>query len=118
MRNAQIEHAPWHRGRLEDFYRVPQQRQVMSAGETANSRSHDCDALPSSGSGRQPFSCRIVSGTQVVALRGVALQRADRNRLVDLATPAGILAWVPADPAQDVRKRVRRAGQKVRFFIL
>ena len=66
---------------------------------------------------RQLLARRVVPGAQVVAIGGVALQRADGDGLVDLAAPAVIFARVRADPSQHIGKRIGRAGQQVRFFI-
>ena len=115
--NAQVEHSPGDRRRLENFYRVPQQRQVVSAGQAAYPRAHNGDSLSALRRGRQVLARRVVSGAQVVPLGGVSLERADGDGLVDLAAPAGILARVRADPSQHVGERIGGAGQKVGLFI-
>ena len=118
MRNAQVEHAARDRRGLEDLHRVPQQRQVVRAGQAAHARSHNGDSLarasaPAAGLLRAG-SCPV---PEVVAVGGVALERADGDRLVDLAAPAGVLARVRADPAQHVGERIGSAGQQVGLFV-
>ena len=68
--------------------------------------------------GRQLLARRIVAHAQIVAIGGVALQRADGDRFVDLAAPAVVLAGMRADAAQHIGKWIRRAGQQIGFLIL
>ena len=90
----------------------------MGAGEAADARADNGDALVAFRCGSELLSRGVVSGAEVVAIGGVALQRADRDRLVDLAATAIVFAWMRADTAQHVRERIGRASQEIRFFIL
>ena len=52
-----------------------------------------------------------------MSLRGVALERADRDRLIDLSTTAGILAGMGADTPENVCKGIWRSSQEVSLLI-
>ena len=118
LRNAQVEHSAGDRRGLEDLDRVAQQSQVVRAGEAADARADNGDPLAALDRRRQLLARRIVPHAQVMAIGGVALQRADGDGLVDLAAPAVVFAGMRADAAQHIGEGIGRAGQQIRFLIL
>ena len=118
LRNAQIKHAAGNRGGLKDFNRVTEQGQIMRTSKAAHAGADNRNSLIAFGGWRQLLAGRIVPGAKVVAVGSVALQCADGNGFVDLATPAIVFTGVRADAAKNVGKWIGRAGQQVRFFVL
>src|SRR6266568_3383772 len=90
----------------------------MGTGETAHACSHNGDARVALRIRGQLLPRRIVPDAQVVAIGGIALQRADGDGFVNLAAPAVVLAGMRADSAQHIGKWIRRTGQEIRFFVL
>ena len=118
LRNSQIKHSARDRSRLEDLNGIAEQSKVVSAGQAAHSRSYHRNALAALRRLGQLLSRRIVPGAEVMAIGGVALERADGDGLIDLAAPAVIFARVRANPSQHISKWIRRAGQQVSFLVL
>ena len=90
----------------------------MRAGEAADARADNGDALAALDRRGSFLRAGSWPDAQVVAIGGVALQRADGDWLVDLAAPAVVFAGMRADAAQHIGEGIGRARQKIRFFIL
>jgi hypothetical protein len=98
---TQPQHAPRHRLRLEEGYRIAQERQVVCGGEAGGTRADDRHAVV-----RVAQLALAVDLAQHVevdhafdaeALGDEALERTDRDRLVEGSAPARRLAGRGAD---------------------
>ena len=121
LRHALVQHAADDRRRVEERDAVAEQRQVVGAAQTgrARRRRRRCARRrrPCGSRGRAVRAARDAAPAQrvlhAVALGHRALQRANRDGLVDQASPALRLARVGADAPADRGERVRRARDRV-----
>ena len=112
LRDAHADHAAGLRERLEDGHLMAGQGQVVRCRQTGRTGADDGHLLAGLGDlgDRQ-------SG-DVVLVRGKPLERADGQRLVDVAPLAGLLAGMEADAAQNRRQGVGAPDQLVGFLEL
>ncbi len=105
--HAEPEHAARHRLGLEDGDRIAEQSQVTSRGQTGGARPHHRHPI------LEPARRRLdrVGGAGLVGHE--ALDGGDRDRLVETAPGALLLALVGADAPADARERVGCAGDPV-----
>ena len=140
LRNAEAHHAAGLGPSLEDRDVVTQQRQIVRGGEPGGAGTdHRHTAARTAGRrwGGAVKRQRQVAGVAValaavgreqailrigphrlhaVLLGDVALEGANRNRRVNRAAAAGVLAWGGADPPAHRGQRVGRAGDQKGVF--
>jgi hypothetical protein len=109
-RDTDGHHPARDRHRLEHGHRVAQPREVVGRGHAGGATADDPDLLG-------PLDSRWFDRGQAAVLGGEALERADRDRLVEDATATDAFARRRADPAADRRERVDLGGDRVGVVI-
>src|SRR5579863_3936252 len=77
LRNTEIEHSSWNGSRFEDLDGVTEQRQIVRAGQAANTGADNCHTLGAFLRRWQSLSLRIMAHAEIMAIGREALQRAD-----------------------------------------
>ena len=114
LRDAAAQQAAGERLRLEDGHAIAEAAQLVGGREPGGPGADDRDPLGALDGRRRPGERRLLRELEV---GGVALEPADRDRLVDLAAAARGLAGVRADPAADAGERVALAHEGERLAV-
>ena len=110
LRDADRHHPAGHRHRLHDGDAVAEPDEVVGGRHPGRPAADDRDLLRPANLGRFDRRKRAVLG-------GEALDRADRDRLVEHSASAGSLAWRRADPAAHRRERVDLGGHGIGIVV-
>ena len=115
---AEVEHAARHLRCFEDGDGIAHQGEIVRGRKAHRARADDCNSKGKLGLRAAGVHIDGMARLRTVALGKKALERADRDGLIDLAAAAGCLAGMSADASADAGHGIGLARYAVGFFKL